>query len=489
MTDKKYISEVIGEEYKEWKKGDMILIKSPTGSGKSEFIKKQLLSWCKGKNKKLLLLSNRTLLYKQQINDIQAENINDNEQIELSLYQKFDGAVNEYDYVVCDECHYFYEDSSFNRETDIILKEIENKRKDIVTILLSATPDLIEKRFKKYIIKKYSLPFSINNYSLYKYWNKKSVPIIIKDIIKKYPNDKIMYFTSSADNAYKMSLLFDDSAFICSKTNSNFSNLSSNTERTNIQENSKYDCKLLCATTALDNGINIKDSSVKHLILDVFTPISTIQCLGRKRLEDTNEHINIYLRDCGKNYLTNKITQCEKSLKPYIDYSTMSKEEFAKEYHKKNIGRILDLDCCEREFNYQVNECMRDWYLYIKEFCEMCINIKGYYFVSLCTRMGLDSMLAEDILEDIEYEKLEFVMEKWLGKKIFDIGENSDKEKFVSDVFEVVEARSIDGRLKGISTINNIISSLNLKYIIESKSENSRKSDNRGRHYWIVKCR
>ena len=123
---KKYISEVIKDNYKNWKKGDIILIKSPTGSGKSEFIKKKLLNWCKDQHKSMLLLSNRTLLYKQQISDIESNLTGGFTKITLGLYQTFEESIENYDYVVCDECHYFFEDASFNRFTDIIYKKIQN---------------------------------------------------------------------------------------------------------------------------------------------------------------------------------------------------------------------------------------------------------------------------------------------------------------------------------------------------------------------------
>ena len=31
----KYISELVGEEYKQWKAGDIVFLSSPTGSGKT----------------------------------------------------------------------------------------------------------------------------------------------------------------------------------------------------------------------------------------------------------------------------------------------------------------------------------------------------------------------------------------------------------------------------------------------------------------------
>ena len=93
---------------------------------KSEFIKKKLLNWCKNQQKTMLLLSNRTLLYKQQISDIESDIVGTFSKITLGLYQTFKDEVKNYDYVVCDECHYFFEDASFNRCTDTIYKKIQN---------------------------------------------------------------------------------------------------------------------------------------------------------------------------------------------------------------------------------------------------------------------------------------------------------------------------------------------------------------------------
>ena len=39
----KFISDVIGEEFKEWKRGDIIILAAPTGCGKSTFVLEKLL--------------------------------------------------------------------------------------------------------------------------------------------------------------------------------------------------------------------------------------------------------------------------------------------------------------------------------------------------------------------------------------------------------------------------------------------------------------
>lgn len=52
-----YVSDIIGEEYKTWKNGDIVLLTAPTGSGKTFFILNELLSYAIDKsaeNKKRL---------------------------------------------------------------------------------------------------------------------------------------------------------------------------------------------------------------------------------------------------------------------------------------------------------------------------------------------------------------------------------------------------------------------------------------------------
>lgn len=309
--------------------------------------------------------------------------------------------------------------------------------------------------------------------------------MIIKQIRKEYPNEKIMYFSRSAKHAYNMSILFDDSTFICSEGNNRYRRYIDKKERNNIEQKSHFSCNLLCATTALDNGINVKDSNVKHINLDVFAPVSTAQCLGRKKLEDENEHINIYIKNCGKNLIQGFMNEAESKLEPSIDLAELSEEDFAKKYHKKNIGKMLDLIADKNGgYKFEVNECMRDWYRYLYNFCEMCLQNKDEYFNYICRKLGINASQAIDIVEDIEYEKLELVLQKWKGIKIYT--ESKEKQQFIDEVFLVIEGRNLDGRLKGYNSINQVIHGLGLFYKIVSKTDWSRKSEHRGKAYWTI---
>ena len=475
---KQYVSDIIGDEYKEWKKGDIILIKSPTGTGKSEFIKSRLIKWCKTNKKSMLLLSNRDMLKQQQKHDTYSDIRNGFfHNIQLSLYQSPKEEITNYDYVVCDECHYFFEDSSFNRETDIIYKKVKDYPEGIV-ILLSATPDIIEGRLKGKISFIYDLVSDVNNYSLYKYTEKESVREIIRMIREEHPDEKIMFF-SSTEEAHNLSIMFNDSAFICSKYNKNYSKFIDEAERKRIESQNHFNCNLLCTTTALDNGINIKDKQVKHIILDVFTPTSTVQCFGRKRLEE-NEQISIYLRDYKSNNIRARKNKLFSEYEIYKDYRYLTHEEFAQKHHKFPSQRILDL-CYDSNqgFYFEVNECIKDWDEYIIGFYSSCLIDSDYYFRRICEHLRIDERKAINIDKEIKQSNLELVLNKWMGEKIF-------KEEQVKFIEEIKSISGIGLKSLGRKTINGLIEQNKLPYIIISTPEGGRQSGKRGKHYWSI---
>ena len=48
------VRELIGQEYLQWEKGEVITITAGTGKGKSDFIKNELYERAKGENERIL---------------------------------------------------------------------------------------------------------------------------------------------------------------------------------------------------------------------------------------------------------------------------------------------------------------------------------------------------------------------------------------------------------------------------------------------------
>ena len=184
-----YLADRIGEQFKEWTPvkddkslGDTIFISSPTGSGKTHFILKVLLPYALSNGKKILYLVNRTVLKEQLEKEIRGCSYALQDSIEVELYQKIEGKIlkleeelccsefeagyfqalrdynianalnirrpvckkeyhvnfhkvmeyyKKFDYVICDEAHYFLMDSNYNTNTIIsyrFVKELFSRK-------------------------------------------------------------------------------------------------------------------------------------------------------------------------------------------------------------------------------------------------------------------------------------------------------------------------------------------------------------------------
>ena len=119
--------------------------------------------------------------------------------------------------------------------------------------------------------------------------------VLMKMLFELPLEEKAIYF-SNVDKVYQASLDLKDAEFLCS-TNSKYSKLANQEIKKQIIEEEKFECQVLCTTSVIDNGVNIKDESVKHIIVDYFDIDTIIQCLGRKRVLHEEDTINIYIRN------------------------------------------------------------------------------------------------------------------------------------------------------------------------------------------------
>ena len=169
-----YLSDKIGSEYQRWNKDALVIIKAPTGCGKSHFILNELLDYALMCRRRILYLVNRTILKDQLIKKCNEKSselsvrygqiINIWDYIHICTYQEIEqslkyGAadplhanlsdvngtpIEPYYYVVYDECHYFYADADFNPGTEISYGYLTQSFRNVVQIFMSATIENME---------------------------------------------------------------------------------------------------------------------------------------------------------------------------------------------------------------------------------------------------------------------------------------------------------------------------------------------------------
>lgn len=343
----KKVSDIIRrEQIDSWKVGDIITITAGTGDGKSYFIKNELYNYAKSKNKKILMLVHRSNCKKQFYEEIKANHKEDIIKIEtyqnlenMKLYKKATLDFSQYDYIICDEFHYFINDAKFNERTDISFNAIVGQT-HAITIFMSATGEnmkmyINEKR--KLITKDYELPIKYDfiEKSQFFYTEK-----IMEDLIIKFikSGTKAIFFIQSAEKAYELYKKYKKHClFNCSKYNRNYYKYVDEVKLNDMLKDEKFNEKILITTTCMDAGVNIKDADLKNIVTDVYEIETLIQCIGRKRMQSDDDKINLYIK-CPENQKIGGIKrELMKSLKKVKYLKTHSVNEYIEQF-PRSVG-------------------------------------------------------------------------------------------------------------------------------------------------------
>ena len=474
---------------KNWSVGDVITIKAGTGTGKSYFIKNKLYAFAKANNKKILMLIHRTNCVNQFETEIKKDKKTD--VIHIKTYQSLESLKNkhnkevdfsDYEYIVCDEFHYFLGDANYNKTTDISLNTILEQT-FVTKIFMSATGDYMKgyiNTVKEIETIDYELPINFNFIEDLTFFNKdESVEKFIEDAIEK--GYKCIFFMQSAERAYELSLKYKDHClFNCSKSNEKHYKYVDAAKITKMLAEEKFEEQILITTTCLDAGVNINDDDVTHIICDVKDVGSLIQCIGRKRLKNDSEKIRLFIKTISNRQLGGMKSQLKMKvvMADYLRKHTV--KEFIEKYPRENDYSYIVYDAAVTEENKctkKVNELM-----YYKSTLDIydidkMLAYKTYgYCKYLANKFGLSGTNGYKIYEE-KYisEDLETYLDNIVGKKLF---------KY--DQIELIKKINVNvnGRLqKSYKKLNDGLKMIDLHYVIESKREqiNSTRCT-----YWIA---
>lgn len=149
------------------------------------------------------------------------------------------------------------------------------------------------------------------DYSYIKPFKYKDLSDICSQIVHAKINEKWLIFVKSIEEGVRLQSSLQD---ICGDSvrflDASNKNSDENFEIYNqLVHNNTFDCRVLIATTVIYNGINIKDSAVKHIVVPFTTVSVTKQLIGRKRIEK-DESVNIYFPDVSQKILLKRYHDC-----------------------------------------------------------------------------------------------------------------------------------------------------------------------------------
>lgn len=308
-----------------------------TGTGKTYFIVNSLIPKVLREGKRLLYLCNRTALRLQvcrEIGDTYGDTINETSPmtngyygvgtppaIIVQTYQNLERLVSNgfdwiyewgyFDYIVADECHYFVQDTSFNPYTYLSFEAIFSQRCQI--FFMSATMD----EFRAIIYQRVS--FSQNNYACaYDAMLHIKEHIIedkfdgidavyfheISEIVSKInaskKGEKWLVFVESKSLAKELDDVIDMNSCIITADDKN------SKEFELITRQEQFHADVLITTSVIDNGVNIKDLNLRHLVLMTSEKVEFLQMLGRKR-RVSGEKVTVYIQALKKELLQKRI--------------------------------------------------------------------------------------------------------------------------------------------------------------------------------------
>lgn len=329
----------IEEDYKNWlprgverhQKASRIFIESPTGTGKSSFILDKLFPFAAESNYNILYLANRSAL-NQQIKNAVARKLEVKGKIkkdEATFYlpesfccltvinyqaisldsTALETFLSDYAYIVFDEAHFFVEDSLFNAKTGLLLKSVLDASPDAVWIFLSAALDgseelllaaadkiqpnnLIDANLNKLVLRDHRIVYK-NNYQSAVY-----TPSFFRGIddlmpvINRTVGEKWLIFVSSIQRGKALQQRIKKetgrkAVFLSSENKADKRWKTLSTEE-------RYDEDVLITTKVLDNGVNISDKGVRHIVIPFCDQTEFMQMLGRRRTAE-GERVCLYV--------------------------------------------------------------------------------------------------------------------------------------------------------------------------------------------------
>ena len=350
-----------------------VALEAPTGKGKNHFLNYTLREYAYKHNKKILCVGNRNALDRQQKKDLDelslvrlypekyeySEGMCTYGNITLITYQALAEKILDpdwnpkFDFVVLDECHFFYSDALFNPNTWFLLENIVKKFAFSVRIYMSATFEnvfevirymegsavrlmgsnrykrsmyhYVDHNFKYYRFagdfSKYNICFFSDTPASGKRSTKddgeKSNSPLLKRICSS-KRDKSIIFVTSKEKGKKLKAEIEN---ILARNNENAADAVSYIDKGSrkqdgkekldweyLLENGKIPERILITTSVIDNGFSIKDKMLKNIVIYTDDQTEFMQELGRCRLEE-GDTVNLYIKKTSPSdisRLTNK---------------------------------------------------------------------------------------------------------------------------------------------------------------------------------------
>ena len=502
-----YVSELVtDEEIKKWKVNDNIVINAGTGSGKSYFVLNKLVQHTRKNNERILLLVPRNSIMKQFEKYLTLKDTH----IEIKTYQWLEQRILknaelflQYDYIVCDEAHYFVNESAFNITTHLSFKELlqlKTKR-----LFLSATLGMLPMILKELnlTLVEYNLKQTTEHISEIRFFGKNN------DTRKEYylnalsqalhHNEKCLVFVNDLNEAKELLAHFPEDAVLYYNKN-NHIKLKSESLLTLEQQEYMFESELLpkpivITTSIMEMGVTLKDKQLKHIFTDGVNSDSIIQMIGRKRPYDDMDKLVVHIRSYSGRQIAGYRTQRKMNFEAlhYLKETGYDAQLFLAKYPLKKMSNRKEIyGVYETVENGQLCYVMNEMYFILlqKEVAEYDCYLKDNslgFEKGIATHFPNVPWEVHTATKNEQASLLRFLM-RFVNLPIY---EQETKDKIIKEI-----DYKVNGRLmRSPKQLNTALLSKNIPMQIMTKRDKRRyiisndvqiENPFRNKTYWVI---
>lgn len=459
MRKQIFATDVIGEDFERWRAGEYIILRLPTGSGKSTMAKKYVLYAIRRKMRVLILVP-RVILLQQYEADMQQmiqENFGDliaiARLVSIKTYQQVEQRMKEidwtekYDLIIADEFHYLLDDAEFNPNTIYSLEFLKEQKKAIKVLISATGEDILEFLQEEKIFR------------VQRIFNKECQDILETEeemniyisgpgcayeylVDAEYTDMQIEYIKSADDIVTVMTeqpkektMIFVQSKAIGEKVKKKLENgkwkvdyITAENKEENaeciayIAENRTFPSDVLIATSVLDVGVSLEDSNIKKVFLCALEKNTFLQMLGRVR--------RVEGRYCCKFYFCSMKASELKNIIKKEKYN--EKKQFLSTFISENVSeegvvdtnwldwdteylKMLKYLCYRIHGRYMLNR------LYVYKLFKKCKNAKEILSLLEENEDGLLQLYMRWIGREDDFSEHDFAMEAVLTERMEDL--------------------------------------------------------------------
>lgn len=468
--EKKYVSNIITEKViEELKQGGNYLIGSEMGSGKNYWMRHILLQFAIENSKRVLIVAHRTAIKEQQyayLRDLQDEcmrafkadtfKIKSYQELENIIKKKEFFKLDKYDYIICDECHYLTKDSDMSPKTAYSYEWLNNNN-IAIKIFLTGTYDSFSYLSWKTPMKqlKYADYYNNNIDELYFYKNREYLKPMIEEKIVN--GEKVLMIVGDKNIGSNFKSNVNAKSYFITTNNK------SSKEFLSIVENNTFTSDLLVSTSLICEGVEIKNTEVKTVIVD---GIDDLELIAQSPARIRDKNVILFINKPSHQKIINRYIKCRDLLERIEEFEELGYIEYAETYGYETIERshkflitetVINHETQRKELILKLNPCAVaniqyhfDMYEKIMEvgfekaLSEYFPNVIGYNY---------DELIKQDVIT-------QSILEDFLDRRLF----KEEQEKLKGLLL-----REYNFKKTSLSSINKQFEEKNIAYKINSK--------------------